>query len=214
MSGRAVKILGHERIYKGFFQLDRYRLRHLLYGGGWSAEIKREIFSRGSSAGVLLYDPARDKVVLVEQFRLAAQLAGFPPWQIEVVAGIVDEAGESAAQVARREAGEEAGLAIIGTPKLIHRFMPSSGGCTEIVDLFYARVDARSAGGIHGLAAEHEDIKVMVLSYRAAMSRLRAGKIQNGATLLALHWLAANRARLRREKKPARPRRRAPDRGR
>ncbi len=198
MSDDALQILEKETLHRGFFRLDRYRLRHRLYDGGWSATMEREIFERGATVGVLLYDPDRDVVVLIEQFRLPAHLAGFPAWETEIVAGIFDHDGEGPEDLARREAKEEAGMEIIGDLVPIHRFMPSPGACTEHVDLFCAQVDASDAGGIHGLAQEHEDIKVLVLSYRAAMQRLRTDKISNGITAIALYWLAAHRPALRR----------------
>ena len=80
----------------------------------------------------------------------------------------------------------------------MHRYMPSPGGSTETIALLCGKVDAARAGGIYGLADEHEDTKVVVLSYREAMRRLRAGAIVNSPTILSLYWLAANRARLRR----------------
>ena len=195
---KAVQILDREIAYQGFFRIERYRLRHRLHAGGWSPELEREVFERGAAVAVLLYDPERDAVVLVEQFRLAAHLAGFSAWQVEVVAGIVDRDGEAEPEVARREAQEEAGLAIRGELVPIHRCLTSPGGTTETVALFCGRVDSRNAGGIHGVASEHEDIKVVVRSYRDAMRLVRAQKIDNAFTLLALHWLAANRAALRR----------------
>lgn len=198
VSDDAVKIIKHETVYQGFSRLDRYRLRHRLYSGGWSEEIEREVFERHATVGVLLYDPQRNSVVLVEQFRLPAHLAGFSSWQLEIVAGLVDHPGESLEDLARREAKEEAGMDILGTLVPVHRFMPSSGACTELVDVFCGRVDARDAGGIHGVAHEHEDIKVVVLSYRDAMKLVRDDKIGNGLTTLALYWLAAHRAKLRR----------------
>ena len=198
MSDDALEILDRETVYQGFFRVDRYRLRHRLYAGGWSRPLSREVFERGRTVGILLYDPDRDAVVLIEQFRLPSHLAGFSGWQTEIVAGIVGREDASAAEVARREAREEAGLVIAGELVPIHRFMPSPGGSTEIIDLFCGRVDSRRAGGIHGLADEHEDIKVLVLSRREAMRRLRADEIQNGPTVVALLWLARNGARLRR----------------
>lgn len=199
MSEDDISIIKHETLHRGFFRLERYRLQHKLYRGGWSAEIEREIFERGNTVGVLLYDPDRDAVVMVEQFRLAAHLAGMPAWELEVVAGIVDHEGESAIELARREAQEEAGIALIGEPEFLHRYMPSTGACTEVIDLFCARVDARGADGIHGLATEHEDIKVVVLSFAEAMRLVQVDAIKNGPTLLALYWLAAQRERLRRD---------------
>jgi ADP-ribose pyrophosphatase len=198
MSDAPVEIVDRKTAYQGFFRIDRYRLRHRRHDGDWSSEVDREVFERGRAVAVLLYDPRRDAVVFVEQFRLAAHLAGFPANQLEVVAGIVDRDGESEPEVARRETQEEAGLAIAGDLLPIHRYLTSPGGTTETVALFCARVDARDAGGIHGLAAEHEDIKVVVKTYREAMRLLRAQKIDNGFTLLALYWLAANRTALRR----------------
>ena len=198
MSDASVQILDREVAYQGFFRIDRYRLRHRLFAGGWSKELTREVFERGNAVGVLLYDPPRDALVLIEQFRLPAYLAGFPAWQLEIVAGIVDRDGESEAQVARREAQEEAGLTIEGEVVPIHRYLTSPGGSTETVALFCGRVDSRDAGGIHGLAGEQEDIKVVVKSYRETMQLARADKINNGFTLVALYWLAAHRARLRR----------------
>ena len=197
VSGDDVKIIQHETLYQGFARLDRYRLRHRLYDGGFSDEMEREVFERRHTVGVLLYDPRRDEVVLVEQFRLPAHLAGFPAWELEIVAGITDHDGESAADLARREAREEAGIEIIGELVPVHHFMPSPGACTERVAVLCGRVNAEGAGGIHGLKHEHEDIKVVVLSFRAAMKLLRADKIGNGLTVLALYWLAANRAGLR-----------------
>ena len=197
MSEDALEIIDHETAYQGFFRVGRYRLRHRRYDGGWSPELSREVVERGRAVGLLLYDPMRDAVVLVEQFRLPAHLAGFTSWQLEIVAGLVDHGAEAEGDVARREALEEAGLVIEGELVPIHRLLTSPGGSTEAVTLFCGRVDASRAGGVHGLAAEHEDIKVVVKSYAEVARQLRAGGIENASTLIALYWLAAHRARLR-----------------
>jgi ADP-ribose pyrophosphatase len=195
--GGGVEILGREVAYGGFFRIERFRIRHRLFAGGWSRELGREVFERHNAVGLLLYDPERDSLVLVEQFRLPAHLAGLSPWQVEIVAGIIDTE-ESAEEVARREALEEAGLAVGGALVPIHRFLPSPGGSTETVTLYCGRVDSRGAAGIHGLADEGEDIRVVVKTYREAMALLREGVIENAFTLIALYWLKSHRARLRR----------------
>jgi ADP-ribose pyrophosphatase len=197
MSEDALEIIDHETAYQGFFRVGRYRLRHRRYDGGWSPELSREVFERGRAVGLLLYDPIGDAVVLVEQFRLPAHLAGFTSWQLEIVAGLVDHGAEAETDVARREALEEAGLAIEGELVPIHRLLTSPGGSTEAVALFCARVDASRAGGVHGLAAEHEDIKVVVKRYAEVARLLRAGGFENATTIIALYWLAAHRASLR-----------------
>jgi ADP-ribose pyrophosphatase len=189
-------IRAHETVYRGFFRIDRYRLRQR-YRDGWTPEITREVIVRRPAVGVLLYDPDRDAVVLIEQLRLPAHLAGFPARQIEIVAGLID-GDEDAAAVAAREVREETGLSLIGDLVPIRRFLPSPGGSTEAVDLFCGRVDTSNAGGIHGLAEEYEEIRVIPKSSAEALAMAESGAITNGIALLALDWFAANREALQR----------------
>jgi ADP-ribose pyrophosphatase len=193
-----VELIERATVYQGRFRIDRYRLRHRLFAGGWSAEITREVFERGHAVVVLPYDPVRDEVVLVEQFRAGPYAAGDDPWQIEVVAGII-EPGETAEQVARRELAEEANLAPLGPLEPICRCYASPGGSSECFDIFCARVDASGAGGIHGLQHEHEDIRVRVVGFAEAMQALARGRVRSAPPIVALQWLALNRERLRRE---------------
>jgi len=181
--------------YKGFFEIVRYRFRHRLFAGGWSGEIEREVFERGHAVAALPYDPAADAVVLIEQFRIGAFVAGMAPWQIEIVAGIIEE-GEAPEDVARREAEEEAGAAI-GALIPICRYLVSPGGASESVRLYCGRVNSKGLGGIHGLPHENEDIRVEVQPFAAVLETLKAGKIGNAVTIVALQWLALNRDRVR-----------------
>jgi ADP-ribose pyrophosphatase len=190
-----VEIIDKSRRYKGFFEIVSYRFRHRLFAGGWSAELHREVFERGHAVGVLPYDPAADAVVLIEQFRIGALVAGMAPWQTEIVAGIIEE-GEKIEDVARRETMEEAGAAV-GELIPICRYLVSPGGASESVQLYCGRVDSRGLGGIHGLADEHEDIRVDVQSVDEALAALEAGKIGNAVTIIALQWLALNRDKVR-----------------
>ena len=89
-----IDLQASEKVYKGFFDVDRITLRHRLFGGAWSKLIKREVLSRGESVGVLLYDPKNQLIGLVEQFRIGALNDPVGPWQFEIVAGIL-EFGES-----------------------------------------------------------------------------------------------------------------------
>lgn len=190
-----VEVLSTHTVYDGFFKMVKYRLRHKLFAGGWSGEFERELFERGHAAAVLPYDPIVDKVVLIEQFRVGAMAAGCQPWQMEIVAGMLDHDDESPEQVVRREATEESGLVLEKTEK-ISRYLSSSGGCSEILDIFIGVVDSRLAHGIHGVASESEDIRVHVVSRKQAYQWLESGKIENAATIIALQWLQLHHQRL------------------
>ncbi len=190
-----VEVVEKATVYKGRFQIDRYRLRHKRHDGNWSETFAREVFERGHAAAVLPYDPVLDRVVLIEQFRPGAYAAGRHPWLIEIVAGII-EPGEPPEEVARREAQEEANVEITAIEK-VASFLMTPGACSEAVTFFVGRADSRGAGGVHGLAHEHEDIRVFTVSTDEAAAMLAAGKIENALAIIAIQWLLLNRMQLR-----------------
>ncbi|WP_432697460.1 NUDIX domain-containing protein [Marinobacterium sp. YM272] len=184
------------RVFDGYFKMHRLTLSHKRYQGG-EVRITRELFRRGNAVCVLLYDPYKDAVVMVEQFRVGALDAPEGPWLLELVAGIV-EPGESAADVAIRESDEEAGMKLGGVRK-ISRFLPSPGACDEWIDLMFACVDASDAQGVHGLPEEGEDIRVRVLAADEALELVRNGRINSGPAIIGLQWLELNRESIRNE---------------
>jgi ADP-ribose pyrophosphatase len=189
-----VEILEREVVFTGFFKLLRYRLRHRLFAGGMSRAIVRESHERGDAAVVLPYDPVRGEIVLVEQFRIGAVERAGDPWLLEPVAGIV-EAGEEPSGVARREAREEAGLDLQDLIP-IGVYYPSPGASSERCFAFVAKVDARRAGGLFGLAEHGEDVKAQVVPLVTALAWLEAGRIVVASTWITLQWLALHRAEL------------------
>lgn len=195
-----VEIIAKEPLYKGYTRLDRYRLRHELYAGGLGQEVSREILERGHAAALLLYDPDADKVVMIEQFRPGAYAAGWEPWLLEVVAGIIDP-GETPEEVCRREALEEAGVTVTDLFR-VQGWLATPGVCTESIELWCGRVDSTRAGGIHGLDHEGEDIRVVVLDRVALRELLDDGALTNATTLIAAQWLLLNHEAVRRRWRP------------
>jgi ADP-ribose pyrophosphatase len=195
MTDSRVEILDRKVVFDGHFEMVRFRLRYRQFAGGMSRELVRELFVRGHAAAVLPYDPVRDEVVLVEQFRVGALETSFDPWLLEPVAGIIED-GEQTDEVARRESLEEAGLVILDLEPVCSSFM-SPGGSTEIVHSFIGRVETRGAGGLFGLADEGEDIKVHVLPFARALAWLDRGRFHVASTLLTMQWLARHHDTLR-----------------
>ena len=178
-----------QRLHDGFFRVDRYQVEHELFAGGRTEAFSRELFERGEASAVLLYDPKKDLVVLTEQYRIGAALdkQQGSPWLLEVVAGMM-EAGESAEEVARREAEEEAGCHLNQLIP-ISSYWSSPGGTSEKVHRYCALIDSTGLGGIHGLDHEQEDILVRVLPFQVAFDGIESGAINNAATIIALQWL-------------------------
>ena len=192
------KIIKETTPYQGFFSLKTFELKHTLYNGGWSKPITRELFHRGNCVAVLLYDPHRDEVVIIEQFRVGAmQLPDEQAWLLEIVAGAI-ETGETAEEVAYRESIEEAGCEIKQLIK-INDFFTSPGGTSELLSLFCGKVDTSNVGGIHGLDHEDEDIAVTAMKFNDVYQLLLDGKILSAIPIIAIQWLYINRAKLRQQ---------------
>ena len=194
---KTIELLHAETAFDGFFRLERVKLRHSLYAGGMSQPIIRERLISADVAAVLPYDPARDEVVLIEQFRIGALERGPAAWLLEIVAGRI-ERGERADAVAARECLEETGCTVERLLP-IGRFFTSPHRSNETTHLYCGIVDASAARPIAGLPGEGEDIRVRRLAADQALGLLRDGQIDSAWPLVALQWLALNREVLRQQ---------------
>jgi len=189
------ELVRKETAFQGYFKVVRYFFRHSLHNGGMSDVISREVFERGQAGAALLYDPGRDEVVLIRQFRAGAYAAAHHPFTWELVAGVIEE-GETAEDMIRREIREEAGLTV-GDVLPIQNIMLTPGACSEACQLFVGRVDTAKAGGVFGLASEGEDILVKVLPFAEAYAMVERNEIDNAVGVIGLQWLSLHREELR-----------------
>lgn len=194
--GPDVEIAERRVGFDGFFKLLLLRLRYRRFDGSMSAWLKREQFHIPQAVCILPYDPGRDELVLIEQFRCGAMEVPEGPWLLEVVAGLVEE-GESIEATAWREIEEESGL----RPKALERigrYVPSPGAVTEHTTAFIAHVDTDRAGGVWGVESEGEDIRSHVLASEEAFAWLDEGRIVAANAVICLRWLQLHRDALRR----------------
>jgi ADP-ribose pyrophosphatase len=83
-------------LHDGFFRMELFLFRHSLYEGGWSPQLSREILVRGPVAAVIPYDPVRDEIVLIEQFRGGIYASGAEnPWSVKKNLGPLKSSRES-----------------------------------------------------------------------------------------------------------------------
>ncbi len=189
-----VKVIARETRYKAFLQIDTFHLQHRLYEGGWSETIQRELLVKTPAIGVLLFDPERDELVMVRQFRIGMLDEETSPWPLELVAGLVDT-DESLEEVVMREIKEETGLFAEDLLRICD-YYNSPGASSEKVSLFCAKVDATQAGGFHGLDHEHEDIEVLAMAAEDALAAIDSGAFNNAMSMIALQWFAMNKQML------------------
>lgn len=189
-----VQVIERATMHDGYASVERVKLRHRLFAGGWSKPVTREVVRRGHAVGVLPYDPVRDEVVLIRQFRIGAWGDGRDPWLVETVAGIIDE-GETAEQVARRETLEECGCTLSDLHRVCD-YLASPGVMTECITLFCGITETAGAGGIHGLGDEGEDIQAFVAPFDEVWADIHAGRIVDAKLMLVMNWIGHNRESL------------------
>lgn len=196
----AVTVLSTETVWKRYAQLDLVRFTNTRFDGAQSPVRTWEVWLRGASVGVLPYDPVTDQLVMIEQFRYPALLAGEGPVLLEIPGGFMDP-GEPPEHTAAREMREEMRLAADRLER-VGRFVLSAGGSDETVTIYAGRVqappaDADGVAGFGGLASENEDIRIRVMPADAAIALALGGGCPNAITSLALLWFASRRDSLR-----------------
>jgi ADP-ribose diphosphatase len=192
-----VEIVTRTRAYSDFFAMDDLTLRHETFDGGMSGLLKRAVFVSSDASVVLPYDPVRDRVLLVEQFRLGP-IGRFDPvtWQLEPVAGLIDP-GEQPETAARREALEEAGIEFSHLEP-VGQCYASPGSATEFSHLFVGICELPGhVTGIKGAQEEGEDIRSHLLTFDDLMQMAEAHQTANAPLTLLVYWLAYHRDRLR-----------------
>jgi ADP-ribose pyrophosphatase len=197
MTDRKLKatIKSAQPIVTGFLKVTRYEFDTDMHAGG-SQIVVREVMERGHAVAVLGYDPRRDEVVLVNEFRPGCLLAGDAPYTDNLAAGGIAD-GETPIDAAIREMKEETGLDL-SSPELVHPgAFVSSGGTSEKIAIVAGVVDSSQAGGIHGVAGESEDIRAVVIRAEEFIAKVRNGEINDLKTLVAGYWFAEHRDRLR-----------------
>jgi nudix-type nucleoside diphosphatase (YffH/AdpP family) len=157
----------------------------------------RGVFVMADAVTVLPYDPVRDVVMLIEQFRVGIYRRGDPhPWSLEVIAGRVD-GGETVEQAALREAREEAGLDLKTLYK-VSSYYPSPGAATEYLTSYIATADLPdSLAGLGGLASENEDIRTMIVPFDTLMAAVTSGEAENAPLIISALGLARMRDGMR-----------------
>ena len=180
------KIINIKNLYSGFFSLNKYEFIHKKHDGEWTGTVRREIFSGAHVSTLLPYDPIKNEIILIQQFRAGVLSRYDEDYLLEIVAGIIDE-GENPEETAIRECFEETGCEV----KKIHpiqSYFPAPGSSESYYHLYLGEIEAFDGEKIKGLKKENEDILVKSFKVDEVRQMLKEKKIINGLTLVALQW--------------------------
>lgn len=192
-----VEIVDHRKPYNWFFRMEEYDVRIRRFDGTLGAPTTRAVFRPWDAVMVLPYDPVRDRVLVVEQFRAGPYARGDQaPWMTEPIAGLID-AGETPQATAFREAGEEAGLELRSL-ELVSQSYPSPGGSADFFTMYVGIADLPDGiEGVGGLVSEEENIRSSLMAWDIFLAKLDADEFWITPLVVIGHWLARHRERLR-----------------
>ena len=186
-----LKVIKKRNIFKGFNKINEYVFKYKHLSNKWSNVLKREIYSPRNAVAILPYDPNQNKVLLIKQFRIGAYLAGFDPWQIEIIAGCVDKSDLSSEEAILRETKEESGIILDKKNlKIINHILNSPGTTSEKTDIFFCECDLGNSGGIFGCKDENEEIESFTCNVFEAFNMIKDKKINSVHSIIALNWLS------------------------
>jgi nudix-type nucleoside diphosphatase (YffH/AdpP family) len=178
-----VKLRGLKILSGNYYTLRQASFDFQRRDGEWQHQ-ERESYDIGDAAAVLPMDKARDRVILIQQFRWPVFEWGYKQLLVEVIAGKLD--GDTPMDCVTREAMEEAGV-VISNPRLVSHCFISPGAVKERGSMFLADYDsavARAKGGGH--EAEGEDITVLEMPLDQALAMIARGEIVDMKTILLL----------------------------
>jgi len=192
-----VQVAARRLAYAKFFAVEEWQVAWRQFDGTLNVPVERAVFVSCDAVTVLPYDPIRDRVLLIEQFRAGPMARGDAgAWQLEAIAGRID-AGETPEQAGRREAVEEAGLTL-GALLPVAQYYPSPGIMTEYLYSYVGVADLPDGiAGVFGQAEEAEDIRGHLISFERMMDLVASGEIANSPLILTALWLQRERARIR-----------------
>src|SRR3569833_2198200 len=181
-----VELVRTEVLSDNWYVLRKVTFRIRKSDGSWETQ-SREAYDRGNGATILLYDLARQTVILIRQFRLPTYVNGNPSGMlIESCAGLLDSEAPEACIV--REAREETGYEVRGARKVFEAYM-SPGSVTEVLHFFvaeYSRAQRTNYGG----GVDGEDIEVLEIPIVEALAKVSSGEIRDGKTNMLLQYAA------------------------
>jgi len=186
----SINITKTEILSDNWYVLRKITYEHQHPNGSMTSQ-SREAYDRGNGATILLYNKEAQTVILTRQFRMPTYLNGNKDgYLVECCGGLLDK--DNPEECIRRETEEETGYKLSHVQKVFEAYM-SPGSVTELLYFFiaeYTKDMKVSEGG--GIDEEHENIEVLELSYKNALTMIKTGEIKDAKTIMLLQYAQLN----------------------
>ena len=185
-----INIVSQEVLSDNWYTLRKFTFDYQKTDGSWERQ-SREAYDRGNGAVILLYNKAKQTVILTRQFRIPTYTNGNETGMlIEACAGLLDK--DNAEACIKRETEEETGYRISSLKKIYEAYM-SPGSVTEILYFFVAEYsdDMKISDG-GGCETEQENIEVMEIPFDQAITMVASGEIKDAKTIMLIQFAQIN----------------------
>ncbi|MBD0824553.1 NUDIX domain-containing protein [Aestuariibaculum marinum] len=181
-----VKDIDSQLLSDNYYILNKLTFKYLMSNGQWVTQM-REVYDRGDGAGILLYNPQKQTVILTKQFRMPTFMNdNTDGYLVEICAGMLDKDNPEACII--RETEEEVGYRLKEVKKVYEAYS-SPGVMTEKMHFFIGEyTDYMKVNDGGGLDSEHEDIEVLELPFSEAINMLNSGEINDTRTIVLLQY--------------------------
>ncbi len=186
MNNPNIKNINIEILSNNWYTLRKVTFDFLQKNGTWQSQ-NREAYDRGNGAAILLYNPDNKTVILTRQFRMPTYLNGNTSgMMIEACAGLLD--ADNPEDCIKKETQEETGYVIHDVQKVFEVYM-SPGSVTEMLYFFVAEYHQDLLKNEGGGVANEEEIEVLELDLRQAMTMIKTGEIKDAKTIMLLQYV-------------------------
>ena len=185
-----INIVSQEVLSDNWYTLRKFTFDYQKTDGSWERQ-SREAYDRGNGAVILLYNKAKQTVILTRQFRIPTYTNGNETGMlIEACAGLLDK--DNAEACIKRETEEETGYRVSSLKKIYEAYM-SPGSVTEILYFFVAEYsdDMKISDG-GGCETEQENIEVMEIPFDQAITMVASGEIKDAKTIMLIQFAQIN----------------------
>lgn len=181
-----IKNIKHTLLSDNYYILNKVTFDYMMRNGNWVNQM-REVYDRGDGAGILLYNKKKKTVILTKQFRMPTYLnSNKTGFLIEIAAGMLDKDDPEACVI--RETEEEVGYRLDKVTKVYEAYS-SPGVMTEKMHFFIGEyTENMKVGNGGGLDSEHEDIEVLEIPFKTAITMLNNGEIHDTRTIVLLQY--------------------------
>ncbi|MES2795819.1 MAG: GDP-mannose pyrophosphatase NudK [Bacteroidota bacterium] len=185
MTNERIKIKETKILSNNWYTLKKITFDYLTKNGLW-IEQSREAYDRGNGAVILLYNTAKQTVILTRQFRMPTYInSNNDGMLIEACAGLLDADDPETAIL--RETEEETGYQLTHVQKVFEAYM-SPGSVTEILYFFIAEYNSATEK-LEGGGIDNEDIEVLEIQFSEALLMVKNGEIKDAKTIMLLQYL-------------------------